>query len=96
LGDKHVAGIMAAADEDGDGFVDYNELTKLIYDTLKEMEREEIVRDKAFRYEATRMKDKEDFQEVRDDTTHIQLASQSTDDYSHLYRRDESGILRRK
>lgn len=48
LNQRQIAGIMAAADEDGDGCVDYGELTRLMFETLKQMAREELVRDVAF------------------------------------------------
>ena len=48
LDQRQIAGVMAAADEDGDGCVDYGELTRLMFETLKQMAREDHVRDVAF------------------------------------------------
>lgn len=49
LEQRQIAGIMAAADEDGDGCVDYGELTRLMFETLRQMAQEDHVRDVAFR-----------------------------------------------
>ena len=40
---KQISGIIAAADDDGDGVVDYNELAGLVYQTVKHMAREDWI-----------------------------------------------------
>ena len=68
LNDRQIAGIMAVADEDGDGCVDYCELTRLMFETLQQMAREDHVRDVAFRNTGAEVKTKDEVAANRDDT----------------------------
>ena len=44
----YTTALVSAADEDGDGTVDYQELTTLMFETLMQLDREHHVRDVAF------------------------------------------------
>jgi hypothetical protein len=60
--------VTAAADEDGDGCVDYGELTRLMFETLKQMAREDHVRDVAFCIAGAAVQTKADVVDNSNDT----------------------------
>lgn len=63
-----ITALMVSADEDGDGLVDYRELAHFIYDTLHQLAREDMVRDRAFRHAAGAIKSREEILDVVDDS----------------------------
>ena len=81
---KQISGIIAAADDDGDGVVDYNELAGLVYQTVQHMAREDWIRDRAFRNKRAAVKSRSEILATRDDTLEANIASMSTDDTTHL------------
>ena len=63
-----VTALMVTADEDGDGMVDYQELAHFIHDTLHQLAREDLVRDRAFRHAAGAIRSREEILDVVDDS----------------------------
>ena len=63
-----VTALMVTADEDGDGMVDYQELAHFIHDTLHQLAREYLVRDRAFRHAAGAIRSREEILDVVDDS----------------------------
>ena len=88
---KQISGIIAAADDDGDGVVDYNELAGLVYQTVKHMAREDWIRNRAFRNRRAAVKSRSEILATRDDTLEANIASMSTDDTTHLRDFDTGG-----
>lgn len=84
LTERQIAGIIAAADVDKDGVVDYAELSSLVHDTVMQLEREVFIRGKAFRNTQAEIKSREEIIATVDDTLGAAVASQSTEDTSHL------------
>lgn len=91
LTEKQILAIVAAADADGDGGVDYDELASLAHETVRQLAMEDAIRHRAFRNARASIVGRKDILQTRDDTLGAALASASTDDVSHLKQDFDAG-----